>query len=438
MTLSACVEAGRSWRRDRRLGACAAALAGAALALGLAATGAWAQSARDFSVKQRPRPEFQPLCVPTDLGLSGEDGASGFLVCPKLKMSTVYEDNVFRVDEDEEDDISVRAAPQVAVRSNWANHAVSLLARGEVSRYADLTNNDWEDFEARLRGRLDIREDLYAVARGSYGRFHEDRGDPDAAPGIAGVNQYFQARESLQLTYQPTDLEFRLEARGTQYDWQDNGPIDNDGRDRGEYETALRAGMEFREEFLIFVEPSYNIRRYRLARDAAGFDRDSQGFEVRAGVRYDVTGLTYLEASAGYFRQTFEDPRFETADGVAVGVDMTWNPTDLVTVDLSVGRSVEETTQLGVSSIVRSRAGAGLQYEIAYDLLFDGFASYRLDDFRGTSREDESLLGRAGLTYLMNEYLSWGLRYTYNERTSTLSGAGFTSNTAMVTVRGQL
>ncbi|WP_161958710.1 outer membrane beta-barrel protein [Ferruginivarius sediminum] len=403
-----------------------------------AAAPAFAQTARDLSVMRRPRPEFQPLCFLTDLGLTGEEGAGGFRVCPRVQVTGGYDDNVFRTEDDAEGDAFTRVSPRIALRSNWENHAVGVELRGDIERYADLTNNDWEDFELRGQGRLDVREDLYARATASVGRFHEDRDDPDAPPGVAGVNQFYKGEEGLQLTYQPTDLVFRLEGRARQIDWRKNGFIDNDDRDRHEYEVSFRAGMEYAEEFLFFVEPAYNIRRYRRDRDFEGFERDSQGFDVRAGVLYDVSGLTFLEASAGYFRQDFADRRFETADGVSVQVDMAWNPTELLTVNMGAGRSVEETTQLGVSSIVASRATLGFEYEIDYNLMFDTLGTFRRDDFEGGSRQDDNIFARAGLTYLMNEYLSWNARYLYARRSSSLAGNDFTSNTLLLTLRGQL
>lgn len=425
---------GRLPRRLRGVHAAAAALVIAAAAVGTA----FAQSAKDTSVMRRPRPHFRPLCVPTDLGLTGEEGAGGFLVCPRLHVTGGYDDNVFREQDGTKDDAFTRISPRLDIRSTWENHAVGLQARGDITRFAELTNNDWTDFQVRAQGRLDVREDVYAVARTSVGRFHEDRDDPDAPPGVAGINQFFQGEEQLRLTYQPTDLVFRLEGRARQIDWQDNGFIDNDDRDRNEYEVSFRAGMAYAEEFLFFVEPSYNVRRYRRERDFAGFNRDSQGYDLRAGVLYDVAGLTFLEVSAGYFQQDFDDPRFATADGVSARLDMTWNPTDLMTVNMSAGRSVAETTQLGVSSIVESHAALGVEYEVDYNLLFDSMARFRRDRFEGSPRRDDNLFARAGVVYLMNEYLSWKLDYQYSQRDSNISGADFVSNTFMLTLRGQL
>jgi uncharacterized protein (PEP-CTERM system associated) len=87
---------------------------------------------------------------------------------------------------------------------------------------------------------------------------------------------------------------------------------------------------------------------------------------------------------------------------------------------------------------VESHAALGFEYELDYNLMVDSMARFRRDSFEGGPRRDDNWFGRVGLTYLMNEYISWNLNYQYSQRDSNISSADFASNTFLLTLRGQM
>jgi len=398
-----------------------------------------AQSSGDRTtagVLERSRPEFDALCVPTDLWFEGGTGQN-FLVCPSIVVGAGYTDNVFRTEDDARGDLFTRISPQVTLQSDWANHALNLRASGQLVRHSEEARNDTEDVGLGADGRLDIREDLFASAELGWSRASESRDEPESPQGVSNVNTFYETSGEAAINYRPTDFVFRLRTSAVRLDFQDNGPIENDDRDRMRYEVSGRAGYEYRETWTAFVEPSYRFTRYDQAVDSAGFERDSQGFDVSVGVQYDVTDLTFLEARVGYYRETFADQRFDAVSGISAGIDMTWNPTDLMTVTASGERGVEQTNQLDASSLTRTELSLGLDYEILYDVLFTSGLHLRRDEFEGIDRTDDLIGGEIGLLYLMNEYATWRTSYQYTTLSSTEDGESFDANTVFLSLRLQ-
>ena len=83
----------------------------------------------------------------------------------------------------------------------------------------------------------------------------------------------------------------------------------------------------------VFADFSYNWQDYK-----GGMD-DSDGWQALAGVEFDITHLLRGELGIGYMEQYFQTSGTEA--GISYHAGLTWNPTPLMTVNLSADRAVE-------------------------------------------------------------------------------------------------
>ena len=410
-----------------------AALPGAVLAAAMSVTAlgsAVAQTAEQDAVLQRPRPDYDQQCAAVDGPFSDGTGpGSPILLCPDVTVGGGYSDNVFRTGTGEESDHFVVAEPQLRLLWTGETYGANIGARGAFTRYQDVTQNDSDDYAVDASGGIEITEDIGIQAEGSFGRFHDERDNPDRASAALDVTEFTLGRERLRFEYKPVDWVFRLTGEARQIDYRDNGPVENDDRDRAVYGLTVRTGRNFMPGLTVFVEPNYNVRRYRDTLDAAGFNRDSQGFAVRAGVTYDATGVTFLELGGGYFQQDFVDARFGDEKGLSIQGRVVWNATDLATVTVELARAVTESTLVDVSSVVDTDVALGLDYELLDYLLLSGQVGYLNSDFGSSGRRDDSFRGRLALIGLVNEYVSLTGSYQYADRISNAAGEDFRSNT---------
>ena len=237
------------------------------------------------------------------------------------------------------------------------------------------------------------------------------------------------------------DFQFEVIGERVRNNYVDNG-ANQDDRDHTQWGARSRLGYEFQPGTVLFVEGGYNWRRYDDSFDDFGFNRDSAGWNVAGGFSYDVTGVLFAEVSAGYIKQTYEDPRFGSNSGFSIDGDLVWNPTDLLTVRGSAGTSINETTLNGASGGRQIYGGIGIDYELAENLLLttDGvYSAVSYDPATGFGeRKDDIWQGSAGLIFLINEYFQLRADYTFTTRDSSAPGQDFTDNTILLTLRSQL
>ena len=116
----------------------------------------------DLPVLTRPRPELDPLGM--RLG--------SFLLFPDLKVSEFYDDNILFSESDTEDDFVTEIAPSLALVSDWEHDLLSLEARAAIGRYAQHTNQNYEDYGTSLKSRFWATDTSYLDQEFSYDRRH--------------------------------------------------------------------------------------------------------------------------------------------------------------------------------------------------------------------------------------------------------------------------
>ena len=111
---------------------------------------------------------------------------------------------------------------------------------------------------------------------------------------------------------------------------------------------------------------------------------------------------------------------------------MTWNPTQLTTVQLGASRTIEETTLNNAAGAIGTTFSASVDHELLRYVILTGDASYQNLDYDGISREDDTLGVGAGGTYLMNRHLRFNMRYGYATRSSNIAGQDYDTHTIRV------
>ncbi len=93
------------------------------------------EDARGQTVTERARPEVDPLGI----------RVGGFLLFPQLSVTETYNDNIFAQDTGTTDDFITVATTAIALRSQFANHALNFRADTSVGRYLDSYDENYVD-----------------------------------------------------------------------------------------------------------------------------------------------------------------------------------------------------------------------------------------------------------------------------------------------------
>ena len=411
-----------------------------AVATWLTVTAAGAQTAKQDTVTARAEQGYGPLGIELDeiaggVGLlddraveTKESGLASFLVFPRLELDTTHETNLFRDNDNEVDDQIFRVKPSLSVASDWSRHFFRFFAGGDLGFHRRTSSENFEDFRVAADGGVDVTGEAQANASLGFARRHESRErQDDPGRGVEPIVSYeSKARLGGKYTGGPGLLRGSIEARNL--DFQDSDGFDADERDRNEYTSTVRLGYEFLPGTTLFVEPQGTLVDYDREFDNAGFEQGSHGYSVLAGATWDASGVTFFEAAAGYLERSFEESRFDTFNGFNFALKMIWNPTDMLTVTANAGREVEQTSVTRSSSILTTFGNARIDYGLLDNLILSLSLSYRNEDTRETTRDDDVLDASLSAKYLINRNFYAGMRYGYAQRDSTSDQNDFTNH----------
>jgi len=408
-----------------------------------------AQTAEGDSVRSRARPEFAPLGLELDqlVGTVGlldrktvkakSSPLSSFVVFPKLELAANYESNLFRDDTRQVDRIAV-ISPGLAVRSDWENHSLEFAVSADIGRHDRHPSEDYDDVRATANGRFDVADNLQLNGLAEVGQAHLKRGTLLDNGRTTAAVIFRQSVIGFGGQYTVDRLLVRPQFKVTGEDYLSSAGQSNDDLDRVVAEVNTRVAYEWLPGTALFVEPSYNNRKYGLSRDFSGLLQDSHGYQLLAGVTWDVSGVTFLEFGTGYLRQEFDEPTFSTIQGPALSGRLVWNPLDSITVQLGLMRNVQERRGQNLAGVLVTSAKSRIDYELFYNVILSLMFDYANEDDKSTPRDDDRFNTGFEARYLVDQNWYAGLVASYEKLNSNEDGNSFSNVLVSLRLGAQL
>lgn len=368
----------------------------------------------------------------------------GFLLFPKLVVEETYNDNIFKANRNAKDDFITQISPSLNLRSDWNRHSLIFDAKTDIGRYADSSADDYEDFDLRVRGRADATRALRFFGDLRHRLLHEERGGDDVASDAAAPVEYDRTNGEARVEYKPNRFGVRVGGTVDRYDYDDNRTIggattNNDDRDRFEWTTTLRAGYEIQDGYEAYVRARYNEKDYRSAVDDSGFNRDSDGYNLQAGLAVDLTRLVRADVALGWMSQSYADAQLKDVSGWSADTRISWDVTTLTTLRFLANRAINETTTADVSGTLVTNVGIGVDHEFLRNLTAKADLRYSTTDYQGdpAKREDDKLTFSAGVDYKLNRNFFGGVKYTYEDRDSNIDTNDYSNNIVKLSLGAQ-
>jgi len=386
---------------------------------------------RGETVTERKRPELDPLGI--------RMGAFRFF--PRMALAESYDDNIFATDTGEIDDYITVISPALQLRSGWNNHALNFFASADAFYYRENGSEDHTDFAIGTDGRVDVSRDTSFSAAVSYLRLHEDRTSVDDANGVKPT-RYTVLSPGMSFVHHFGRFSLDVSGGLERLDFYDVATslgtiINNDDRDRDEWEGTVRLGFEIVPEYEMFIRGTYFDRAYEERFDDNGFERSSRGYEAVLGTAIDLTGVTFGELFVGYRMQNPDDPAFDTIEGVQYGGQIFWNPSGLTTFAGGVERTIEETTLDNASGYFATRVHVSIDHELLRNLILGLDAARTNNKYEQISRDDDELRSSIYGKYLIHKHLYFSATYDYSRRNSNVAGDDYRKNMFMLRLQTQ-
>jgi len=366
-----------------------------------------------------------------------------FLVYPELVLTGLSDDNLYSIQGDGVNDHALIVSPAVWVMSNWERHLVRAHASADFARYLDQRTEDTEDYRASIESRYDVSADANLYGGLRVAREHEDRESPEVRNGIEPT-RYLASRAYAGLFQQFGRVSVRVALNAVDLDFDDVpfvmgsgaiGIINNDDRDRVQWQAGARLGFELAPRLVLFTQISADHRIYESATDDLGYVRDSEGGRAVLGVRSYVPGRLKLELFAGRMRQDYDDPRLADVSRPTAGGNLVLSASPDTTASVFVDRTVEETTVfaagtpvLPASAYLNSYVQGNLEHRFTPVFSLYVFGSLSRVDYQGIERVDDYRSGGAGLVYRLSRRVYVDVTYQHRKLDSALPAENFKRN----------
>jgi hypothetical protein len=368
--------------------------------------------------------------------------AGGLTLFPVFRAGAVFSDNPGTVETDRKGDFGVRLRPSLRITSDWIRHELSVEGSGDLIYYNNETENDSKEAAALARLRLDVLRSTTLTLEANY-TLADENGSDSEVPDTAIGNRTDQSLGSgASLTHRFGRLATTLRAGADVQYYGDvelagGGEERNADREYVEPEALLRVAYETSPAFKPFVEAAYTPRFHFEDRDRNGFDRNSDGYRVAVGVGFDPSPLWSGELALTYQWRDYDDSRLETLDTFGVAGIVTWRPTELTTLDLTLGTGLEETAVDGSSGARTYDARLGISHDLRDYLTLRGSAGLSYEDFQGADETELQLRSNAGVLWRMNRWLAWTFDYDFIYNDNNQPGLDYYENriTAGIEVR---
>jgi hypothetical protein len=374
---------------------------------------------RGQTVAERPHPDYEPVGAPI----------ASFTLYPNLTLGESWNSNILGTKTSPLSDFISSIQPSMDLKSNWDTNALNFHFDDSFQKYAEHSDQDYNDYTFSSNGRLDVQQDLQLFGGIGYSVRHEPVYSPNN-PGVISPlfttivpEQYsdLAANAAVQKTF--NRLTVRLDANYDKFNFANVAsatgvPVQMSLENYDQELLTVKTSYEIAPLRSVYLLATYDWRNYEFPVDLTGVNRTSQGYTAAAGISYDLTGITFLDLYAGYLQQNYIAP-LPSVSGPTGGVKLTWNVTRLTTVTANLAHGVAETLLPGASSYLDTTTTLTVDHELLRNLILDGYIGYEQQAFQGVSRTDDYYSAGVSAKYLINRHFWVSLGYTYLTRNSS-------------------
>lgn len=351
--------------------------------------------------------------------------AGGFRIYPTLRLTATYDDNVLVRTNSRRGDAIVTLAPNVRAVSQWTRHSLIAETYARLNRYARRGSLNNEEFGVGASGRLDVLRTFTINGGAGYDHLVELRGTPGDVATADRFIRYDVADLSLTATKRLNRVELSLGGTASTFRFAPSlgggNIVDQRFRDRDITGVNGRVSYQYSAVTSLFVAGSANQLRY-LNRSLTNINRNSHGYSVLGGVRFEITRLLSGEVGAGYLKQGFSDSRFNNFSGANYNLQLRYAPTLLTAFTVTADRRLTDSALQQVGGVLASRFAVSAEHELQRNILLSANAGYTRYSFRGLDRADDRWTAGAGARYRLNRFLSAAASYSHLSQ--SLNGFG--------------
>ncbi|MDE2435378.1 MAG: outer membrane beta-barrel protein [Sphingomonadales bacterium] len=354
----------------------------------------------------------------------------GFVLLPEVGAGARYDTNVYNTATATRADAEFSLRPRVALQSDFSRHQLVFYGGADVRRFATLTEENTEAWDAGARARLELAEAINITPEFRISRGFEQRGTAGDQFLTDRPVAFTRKEYMLGIERGQHGIELALNGRIARTDFSNatigGFPIDLTLRDYTYREGQFRVGYNLSPRFQVYSRIVANDLRYRTA---LAISRDSSGYAVLGGARIRLTSLLDVEVGAGYISQTFSNPAQRSIKAADYSVSAIWNPHPTWQLRAEAGRHVDPSPLANVPAIFRTSYRLEVRHVVGTRMLIGAEASHSSEAYRGLVGSDRRTDVGLNLTYRITPQIGATANIGYRRQDGgatgrTYNGAG--------------
>jgi hypothetical protein len=386
--------------------------------------------ARDenLAVLDRPHPEWDPLGV----------RAGGFVVLPRIRVETAYDDNVFATSTDEKGDVRVSLEPALDIASNWNQNAFSLKARGILQRYATYPSLDNDQYSVTGDVLLNVRHDFTIAGEVSQARNLIPRSSDAYAPDSVTPLFYDETAATMALIKSFNFLKLTVIGSFANVIYEDGVMADGSTlyqgfQNRTTYGGSVRADVAISPDVAVFVQET--IRHS----DVNSYLRSHDETETLVGPNFQIAHLVTVDFGVGYLTSTYANPMAKSVGNFTARGMISYFPTPLLTIRLTGRQEVIESGLINSPAYLSRQVGLEGDYELLRNLIIIGSFEGAWNHYQVIDRRDFQFVASLKATYKVSHAVALDLTVARRQRFSygVAAAFGFVDDIASVGVTVQ-
>jgi len=361
-----------------------------------------------------------------------------FLFVPSIALAEYHDDNIYATETNKQRDYVTVISPNFDLASRWSRHKLDINAGMDLSRYADFTSENTNDYWLGISGRYDFSARQNVFGGLNYSREHEDRASPDAAAGDTPT-RYDEYLAHLGHAFISGKHRTRIAYTADRLDFQDvtssGGVIDNNDRDRIEQALGLRYLYAYSPVMALYLDGVVDKRDYDITPDYTGNDRNSTGYRYSVGMEYAGVA-NVLKLFVGQLARDYQSPLFKDPSEFDFGLNYSWKWGLASRLSIQGGRRIEETTFDNSPGYLMTNASIALRLGISKDKSFILDASKATAEYYGIIRTDDYYDYAVSYNQLLVENLRFSLELRRGQRDSSVAGSDYVINQVFLRISG--
>jgi hypothetical protein len=268
--------------------------------------------------------------------------------------------------------------------------------------------------DASSKFRLDIHHDMHADFDASY-RLSQDGAGNSEVPNTAigdRTDHTLNASAAITREFGAFDgrLKFGIERRIFE-DVDLSGGGTEDNRDRNTISPSLGVRLAYVDPPALkpFIDVTYEPRFHDQKLDRNGLARDSQGVTASLGVTLERGPIWSGEAAIVYAFRDYKDAALKTNAAFGINGNLTWRPTELTSVVMTLATSLDETAS-ATSSGSRTYSGR-LDLTHALRENVNLLAGMGVSTTKTEFGAEDTITSKLGVEWQMNPELAWTASY---------------------------